>query len=114
MGCKCIPPDYRWKKIGKNAYILPRNKMTKQEKIEIFRVKRFKTKKIITSIITAANTGIIQKYSTCNSCCGLTSSTSRILSSTKLAIIFAFSLSFSYGTSISISSSSMEVKIDGC
>ena len=48
---KYPPPDDRWVRMGKNCYILSRDKMTKQEKIEIIRVKRFKTKKIIKSIM---------------------------------------------------------------
>ena len=46
---KYPPPNDRWVRMGKNCYILPRDKMTKQEKIEIIRVKGFKTKKIISN-----------------------------------------------------------------
>ena len=46
------PPDDRWIKIGKNEYILPRDKMTKEEKLNLtVKVKKFKTKKIIKSIM---------------------------------------------------------------
>ena len=49
---KFPPPDDRWIKIGKNAYILPRDKMTKEEKKSLkLKVKKFKTKKIIKSIM---------------------------------------------------------------
>ena len=48
----CGHPDDRWIKIGKNAYILPRDKMTKEEKKSLkLKVKKFKTKKIIKSIM---------------------------------------------------------------
>ena len=43
---KYPPPDYRWIKIGKNAYILPRHKMTKEGKKSLnLKAKMFKTKK---------------------------------------------------------------------
>ena len=46
---KYPPPDDRWIKIGKNAYILPRDKMTKEEKNNLnVKVNKFKTKKIAT------------------------------------------------------------------
>tara|TARA_Y100001958_G_scaffold60256_1_gene40571 strand:+ start:622 stop:1398 length:777 start_codon:yes stop_codon:yes gene_type:complete len=49
---KYPPPDDRWIKIGKNAYILPRDKMTKEEKNNLnVKVNKFKTKKIIKSIM---------------------------------------------------------------
>ena len=49
---KYPPPDDRWIKIGKNAYILPRDKMTKEEKSNLnLKVNKFKTKKIIKSIM---------------------------------------------------------------
>lgn len=38
---KYPPPDDRWVRIGKNAYILPRDKMTKEEKKKF----KFETKK---------------------------------------------------------------------
>jgi len=49
---KYSPPDNRWVTIDKNAYILPRDKMTKEEKNSLnVKVKKFKTKKIIKSIM---------------------------------------------------------------
>ena len=49
---KYPPPNDRWIKIGKNAYILPRHKMTKEEKKSLnMKVKKLKTKKIIKSIM---------------------------------------------------------------
>lgn len=49
---KYPPPDDRWVKICENAYILPRDKMTKVEKNSLnVIVKKFKTKKIIKSIM---------------------------------------------------------------
>ena len=39
---KYPPPDDRWVKIGKNAYILPRHKMTKEDKKSLnLKVKKF-------------------------------------------------------------------------
>ena len=60
---KYPPPDDRWVRIGKNAYILPRDKMTKEEKLNLtVKVKKFKTKKIIKSIMD----DIIEKSVSCS------------------------------------------------
>jgi len=46
------PPDYRWVRESKWGYTLPRDKMTKEEKKHSkMKAKKFKTKKIINSIM---------------------------------------------------------------
>ena len=64
---KYPPPDDRWVRIGKNAYNLPRDKMTKEEKKSLnMKVKKFKTKKIIKSIMNDIIDNIIEKSVPCS------------------------------------------------
>jgi len=67
------PPDDRWVKIGKNAYILPRDKMTKEEKKSLkLKIKKFKTKKVIKSIMDDIINNVIKtpekKMRKCGNC----------------------------------------------